>query len=148
MVQAHTFLTQPGYWLAEGTFYDPRGQALPITGSATVTHDEAHWLNHSEMTLQASPPVSFRNRYEIEPMEQGLEATIWETEHETLGLLIGTLVQIEDALILSYTAKGGHYSGTETLRQIDADHYQSWGVLWQGDQKISSWQARLTRTQS
>lgn len=142
---AHTFLLQEGDWSASGMYYDHRGYATPITGQACICHEEERWLNRSTMQLETDHPVSFENIYDIEPLEQGLEATIWETQHASLGLMMGTLVIVDDALIMSYSAEGGHYTGSETLRRIDDDHYQSWGVLWQGDQKISSWTARLER---
>lgn len=146
MGQEHTYLLKPGEWKASGTYFDHRGKATPISGHASVRHEEERWLNRSVMELQAESPVSFENLYDIEPMDAGMETTIWETEHASLGLMMGTLVRIDDVLMLSYSAEGGHYSGTETLRQLDADTYQSWGVLWQGDQKVSSWSARLERT--
>lgn len=143
----HTFLLQEGRWQAKGTYFDHRGQATPISGQSIVIHQEEGWINSSVMELAANPPVSFENVYEIEPMEAGLETTIWETEHASLGLMMGTLVVIDDALIMSYVAEGGHYTGNETLYRVDANRYQNWGVLWQGDQKISSWSATLERIQ-
>ena len=89
--------------------------------------------------------MSFCNLYEIEPLNQGLETTIWETQHARLGLIIGNLVVLDETIIMSYTAEGGHFSGTESLYQLDADRYKSWGVMWQGDQKVSSWQASVIR---
>ncbi|MEZ0372629.1 MAG: hypothetical protein ACAI44_26295, partial [Candidatus Sericytochromatia bacterium] len=141
----HTFLLKEGQWRATGTYYDHKGQATAISGHASISHQEDGWINRSAMKLEAEPPVAFENVYEIEPLDAGMETTIWETEHAMLGLMMGTLVVVEDALIMSYAAEGGNYTGTETLRRIDADHYQSWGVLWQGDQKISSWSANLER---
>lgn len=144
-MSGHSYILQEGKWLASGSLYDPHGNPAPIEGHSLTLHKEDVWLNESEMRMEGPKPVTFNTTYEIEPMSVGMESTIWETQHATLGLLVGTLVIIEDALIMSYSAEGGHYSGTEILRQIDEDHYQSWGVLWQGDQKISSWQAALER---
>lgn len=146
--QTHTFLLQEGDWSASGTYFDHKGQATPITGRASIRHEEERWLNRSTMQLENDKPVAFENLYDIEPLEQGLESTIWETQHASLGLMMGTLVVVDDALIMSYTAEGGHYSGSETLRKIDEGRYQSWGVLWQGDQKISSWTAQLERIEA
>lgn len=143
----HTFILQEGQWAASGTLSDPNGRVQSIFGTAVVKHEEERWLNQSEMQLVGNASVSFSNCYEIEPFVSGMETTIWETEHPGLGLVIGTLVVVDSAIILSYTAQGGHYTGTEIFSQLDADHYQSWGVLWQGDQKVSSWQAQLKRTQ-
>ena len=141
----HTFLLQAGQWKAEGTFYDHRGVAIPIQGTALVTHEEERWLNQSQMQLLTHPPLDFATLYDIEPMDANMESTIWETQHASLGLMMGTLVVIEDCIIMSYAAEGGNYSGTETLRKIDDQTYQSWGVLWQGDQKVSSWTAKLNQ---
>lgn len=141
----HTFLLQEGQWKASGTYYDHKGQATPIHGNAIIQHSEEGWINRSTMQLATEKSVSFENLYEIEPLEAGLEATIWETQHAALGLMTGTLVVVGDALIMSYAAEGGHYTGNETLHKIDDTHYESWGVLWQGDQKISSWTAKMER---
>lgn len=144
----HTFLLQAGHWQATGTFYDHRGRAIPIQGTADVSHEEERWLNHSQMQLLTQPPLSFTTLYDIEPMEANMESTIWETQHASLGLMMGTLVVIEDCIIMSYAAEGGNYTGTETIRKIDEQTYQSWGVLWLGDQKVSSWTAKLERIQT
>lgn len=147
-MSAHSYILKEGKWHAQGTLYDPYGKATPIQGHSVTRHKEDVWLNESEMSMQSEKPISFSTLYEIEPMSANMESTIWETDHASLGLLVGTLVIIEDALVMSYSAEGGHYSGTEILRQIDENHYQSWGVLWQGDQKISSWQANLERVET
>lgn len=144
----HTFLLKEGQWRATGTYFDHRGQTTPITGRSVVRHTEDGWISRSEMELASQPPVRFENTYEIEPLEAGMETTIWETEHASLGLMMGTLAVVDEALILSYVAEGGHYTGNETLQRLDADHYRSWGVLWQGDQKISSWSATLERIEA
>jgi len=144
-IKQHSFILQEGQWEAVGTVSDPAGQVKSIAGTAVVKHEEERWLNQSEMRMTAEPAVAFSNCYEIEPLAPGMETTIWETNHPGLGLVIGTLVIIDTAIVLSYTAQGGHYHGTEIFAQEDADHYQSWGVLWQGDQKVSSWQAQLKR---
>lgn len=144
-MSTHTYLLQEGQWQASGIYYDHRGHAMPISGLSIITHEEESWFNHCQMQLETTPPIGFSNLYDIEPLDPGMETTIWETEHASLGLIMGTLVVINDVLIMSYMAEGGYYSGTETLRQVDADHYQNWGVLWQGDQKVSSWSASLVR---
>lgn len=141
----HTYLLEEGLWQVKGYFADSRAQRLPISGEVKVWHEEECWFNRSEMMLNQDPKMSFCNLYEIEPLNTGLESTIWETQHARLGLIIGTLVILDDAMIMSYTAEGGHFSGTETLYQEAADRYKSWGVMWQGDQKISSWQAQVIR---
>ena len=143
----HTFLLQEGQWTASGTLSDPNGRVSSIVGTAVVKHTEENWLNQSNMQLAGDASITFSNCYEIEPLIAGMETTIWETEHPGLGLVIGTLAIVDTAIILSYTAPGGYYSGTEIFSQLDAENYQSWGVLWQGDQKVSSWQAQLTKAQ-
>ncbi|MGV3525961.1 MAG: hypothetical protein ACO1RX_17190 [Candidatus Sericytochromatia bacterium] len=148
MQTSHTYLLQPGTWRVTGTYYDAHGRAFGIVGESRIEHHEEQWLNQNEMSLTVLPPLSFCNLYEIEPMEQGLDTTIWETHHARLGLLMGTLAVVGDALIMSYTAVAGQYAGNETLAQQDANHYRSWGVLWEGDQKISSWTASLERLNS
>ena len=144
----HTFLLKEGQWKATGTYFDHKGQSNAISGHAIIQHSEEGWINRSTMQLASEPAVSFENIYEIEPMEAGMETTIWETQHAALGLMTGTLVVVGDALIMSYAAEGGHYTGNETLRRVDDTHYQSWGVLWQGDQKISSWTADMERIEN
>lgn len=111
----HSFILQEGQWLAKGTLFDPSGKAFPISGSAVIRHEEERWLNQSEMKMTSQPSVTFSNCYEIEPLAAGMETTIWETEHPSLGLVIGTLAVVGQAIILSYTAQGGHYTGTEIL---------------------------------
>ncbi len=146
METSHTYILQPGEWNVTGNFYDAHGSRFKITGDVDITHSEEQWINDSRMVLHtADGPLKFGNIYEIEPALKGLESTIWETQHNALGLLIGTLLIMEDCLIMSYTAEGGHYTGSETLIYNTDDLYQSFGVMWQGDQKISSWRARVER---
>ena len=146
METSHTYILQPGNWSVAGNFYDANGMRLKITGDVGITHSEEEWANDSRMVLHTPDgPLKFGNVYEIEPVLKGLESTIWETQHGALGLLIGTLLIMEDCLIMSYTAEGGHYAGSETLIYVNDDLYQSYGVMWQGDQKISSWRARVER---
>lgn len=145
METAHTYILRPGQWKVKGNFYDANGRLMPITGDVGVTHTEEQWNNQSQMTLHTPAPVHFGNLYEIEPVLPGMESTIWETQHATLGLLIGTLLIMEDCLIMSYIAEGGLYMGSETLLYVQDDRYRSFGVMWQGDQKISSWCADVHR---
>ena len=145
MHTAHTYILKPGQWKVKGNFYDANGRSMPITGNVGITHTDEQWINDSQMTLHTPGPLNFGNIYEIEPALPGVESTIWETEHNALGLIIGTLLIMEDCLIMSYTAEGGLYIGSETLLYVNDDTYRSFGVMWQGDQKISSWCADVNR---
>lgn len=148
MSVSHTYILKPGQWKVVGNFYDAHGRSMPITGDVSITHTDEQWLNNSQMTLHTPAPLKFANLYDIEPALPGVESTIWETEHNALGLLIGTLLIMEDCLIMSYTAEGGLYIGSETLLYMNDDRYRSFGVMWQGDQKISSWCAEVERTRA
>jgi len=142
----HTFLFQEGFWSARGYYFDDMDRALPLTGMARITHLEGLWINEGEMEMNAGDkPIKIYTRYEIIPFREGRNQTTWESLNPDLGTLLGQFVVVDDAIISTCHAKSGGYTGAEFLLKISNTHYQNRGVLFKGNDKLSSWSVDLRK---
>jgi hypothetical protein len=62
-----------------------------------------------------------------------------------LGKLNGRFTVVNDTIISQYQSEDRKYSGTEILLFIDDDQYENWGVVYEDDRKMSSWEVMLER---
>ena len=144
----HTFILQEGKWQATGHYFDDQGKAIPIEGSARITHLKQFWLNESRMKLLLEDkPVGIVNDYEITPFEAGSDTTTWKCFNPSLGHLYGKFVIVGDSILSICDSKEGTYTATEYLVKITDDHYKNRGAFFRGDQKVSSWEIELKHVQ-
>jgi len=143
----HTFLFQEGFWAARGYYFDDVDRMLPLAGTTRITHLEGLWINEGEMEISAGDkPIKIYNRYEIIPFREGRNQTTWESLNPDLGTLIGQFAIVDDAFLSTCHTKSGSYTGTEFLLKISDIHYQNRGVLFKGNDKLSSWSVDLRKT--
>lgn len=144
----HTFILEEGKWLATGHYFDNEGKAIPIEGSARITHLQQFWLNESRMKLLLEDqPIGIVNDYEITPFERGRESTDWKSSNPSLGHFYGKFVIVGDSILSICASKDGTYRATEYLLKVADDHYRNRGAFFRGDVKVSSWEVELKREQ-
>jgi hypothetical protein len=142
----HTFLFQEGFWSARGYYFDDMNQALTLEGITRITHLEDLWINEGEMEINTGDkPIKIYNRYEIVPFREGKKQTVWESTNPDLGRLLGQFVIVDDAILSTCRAKSGVYAGAEFLLKISNAHYQNRGVLFKGNDILSSWRVDLRK---
>ncbi len=144
----HTFILQEGKWQATGHYFDDQGKAIPIEGSARITHLKQFWLNESRMKLFIGDnPVGIVNDYEITPFEGGKESTEWISSNPSLGRLYGQFVIVGDSILSICKSMDGTYRATEYFLKVTDDHYRNRGAFFKEDMKVSSWEVELRRVQ-
>ena len=85
------------------------------------------------------------NRYQIKPFEDDKDYTTWVSDNPDLGKLNGNFIIVNDIIISQFRSENSKYSGSEMLLFIDDDQYQNWGTLFNGSDKMSSWEVMLER---
>jgi hypothetical protein len=142
---AHTFLFEPAVWIASGTFWRGDGEPLEALGRTEIAHREQCWLLSGTLKVLGAPPVEFVHAYLIEPPAAGGSTMKWTFETETFGKLAGLYAVIGSSIVSMFGCDTSGYRGTEQLRQIDAGHYATVGLLLQNEKIVYSWQMQLTR---
>ncbi|HEY4706176.1 MAG TPA: hypothetical protein VII64_01870 [Thermodesulfobacteriota bacterium] len=138
----HTFLMEEGYWMATGEFFDQFGEAIPVEGSARVTHGKEFWRSQGVMRLNGQ---EIENNYEIRPFEEGKDYTGWTATNPALGKLTGLFVIVDDSIISTISSEDGQISGIEYMVRVSDYHYRSRGFIFRNGEKVSSWAAELVR---
>jgi len=143
---AHTFLFEPGTWIAEGHFWSSDGREARVQGRTQIAHRPECWLLSGTMRVECSPPVEFVNAYSIEPPKGPHDITLkWTSDNPALGRLRGTFSAIGPSILSVYHCEGAGYFGAEHLAQVDRNRYEATGVLLLEDRRVSSWRVVLTR---
>lgn len=145
---AHTFLFEPGDWLAEGTSFDDAGAPVAVTGRTRVTHEPGGWRNAGVLRLETDPPEEFANTYTFAPLAPGAAATTWSSANPALGRLTGALAAVADAILMTGATADSRFTVCESLRMIDATTYEDRGALFADGELVSSWAVRLTKVLS
>ena len=141
----HTYLFKAGLWHAEGKYIDEGGRMHPVEGESRITHRNALWYNENEMKISGSQDIAFSNYYEIVPFHDGRDVTFWTSENDALGKLSGQFVLVGDTILSLYRSENAQYSGAEYLLRVSEINYRTWGTLFSGRDKLSSWTMRLKR---
>jgi len=141
----HTFLFEPGVWISRGTFWRADGEPLEAQGRTEIAHHPECWLLAGTLKVLGSPPVEFVNAYSISPPGRDGTTMRWTAENATLGKLSGTFSVVGSSILCVYTCTASGYHGAEYLGQLDANRYQTSGVLLLNDRRLSSWQLELFR---
>ncbi|HYA15259.1 MAG TPA: hypothetical protein VEF33_13065 [Syntrophales bacterium] len=131
----------------QGHYFDDTDRALPLEGMTRIMHLEAMWINEGEMEIKAADkPIKIYNRYEIVPFREGRHITTWESLNPDLGILQGRFVIVGDTIISTCRSENGDYAGTEIMLNVSDMHYKNRGVLFKGNDKLSSWSVDLRKT--
>jgi len=145
MSNGHTFLFQEGPWEARGYYSDQEAGRYPVRGEVRITHEKNIWISDGILLVLATPASKISNRYEIVPFKKGQDYTNWKSVNPTLGEFVGKFVVFDDSIISNYTSKNYEFSGSEFLLRVTGKHYWNRGVLFQGNQKLSSWALELRK---
>ena len=145
IANSHTFIIEPGRWLATGTFTGQSGDSSTVNGDSSVVHERRLWRNTARMRVAGEAPVDYTNVYEIVPFPHGSSWTSWTSHNASLGRLIGRFVLLEDTIMSIFESEDGAYHGAEAMLQTAADRYQSRGALLRGGVLVSNWSVELVR---
>jgi hypothetical protein len=141
----HTFIVQPGRWRAEGKFIDGTGLEIAAAGEAVVEHADERWLNRSSFSLEDEAHTNVANAYEIVPLADGAAATTFRSVNPALGVLVGQLALIDEVILMTFADASGEVHGSESLARLEQDRYRDVGMMFHGDQLVSSWRFLLQR---
>lgn len=141
----HTFLFEQGKWIASGVYYDEHNNEIQIEGQTVITHGGTYWVNDGYMKLLLSEPIEYLNRYEIVPFVGDSWITSWQSDNPALGRLKGVFTIVKDSIISKYESEDKRYSGCEYLLKIDDKTYENRGVVFKGNDQLSSWAVQLKR---
>lgn len=136
---------EPGRWIAEGTFQDEKGHAVRATGTNVVVHGMKEWVLSGTMKVEAPRAPTVENTYRIAPFRDGMPSTRWRSESSVLGTLEGSFVVVSDVILSHFRSPKGVYGGVESLRRLDASHYEARGMMLKLDVVVSSWSVLLSR---
>jgi hypothetical protein len=141
----HTYLLQDGYWKAEGTFTDSKGESLPASGSTIVEHENDSWTVNGVITLGDDADQVIRNHYQVAPFRGRSRSTTFSSVNPKLGHLLGLFAVTEDSIISRFISEDGEYSGVETMTLEEDGSYTARGALFHRDKLENSWILRLTK---
>jgi hypothetical protein len=141
----HTWLFEPGQWIAEGLFWE-RGEAERRgRGYSIIRHESDSWAIEGEMEILADPIVRFRNLYQITPPKHEARVVPWQSKNADIGRLTGMFVVVGASIMSLFQSADRVYLGSECLTQLDAKHYQACGLFRSNDAAISTWSMTLSR---
>jgi hypothetical protein len=141
----HTWLFEPGTWLAEGRFWENGELEREGRGSSIVRHGSTGWEIEGTMTILGDPPVEFRNTYKVPVPPAGSRIVPWESQNPALGTLIGTFFIADDAIISLFRSADRKFLGSEQLTYLAADRYQAHGLFLAEGAIVSAWAMILVR---
>lgn len=142
----HTFLLDEGEWDAHGHYWSDLGVEFVVEGHTSITHGRMHWASDGFMRLVLPDPVEFRNRYEIEPFQPGVDWTSWVSHDPAVGTLRGTFMLVDDCILSSYSSDDGCHTGTEAIVRVEECLYHARGFAFASGRKLSSWSVVLHRS--
>ena len=141
----HQFLLEPGAWLASGHFWDANNMPSEAVGEAVIVHDGAGWVHDDVLRVDSDPPLVWRNRYNVKPLEPGERTTTWISDNPDIGPLYGTLMFMGNVIVSIFTSADGEYTGTEYLTLEPDGRYVAQGALQKNSRVALSWKTTLTR---
>lgn len=143
---AHAYLTEPGEWVAEGSFWDESGSRHRASGVSRVIHGAAEWEIDSSLHVDGGP--SFANQYRLSPLAADQWQTTWESQNEALGAMLGEFILLAETIVSRFTTPGGTARGFETLGRLADGEYRSAGALYVDGRLLSCWEMTLRRSSS
>lgn len=138
----HTFLHQPGEWLATGRFLDAQGNSVVVTGGSRIQHSDEVWTNSSWMHIEDGPTI--RMTYEVQPFKDRL-VTPWTSVNSALGRFLGSFTVVGDAILNSGATHDGMHSVVEFMLLDTPEKYTNRGALLRSGMLVSAWELDLTR---
>jgi hypothetical protein len=141
----HTWLFEPGQWIAEGLFWEGGEAERRGRGYSIIRHGSDSWAIEGEMEILADPIVRFRNLYEITPPKDGARVVPWQSENPGIGKLTGTFAVVGASIMSLFQSENRFYVGSECLTQLDPARYEACGLFRSEHAIVSTWSMRLTR---
>ena len=141
---AHTFLFEEGVWEVSGQTIDEDGEVRESPGDARIVHWPGVWLIETKLT-GVDESESSESSLEVVPATDDTDHTSWTAFDSRTGKQHGHFVFVNDTILSIFECSEGAHRGTEVLRKLEDDVYESIGAHFDGDRKVASWTRRLTR---
>ncbi|MGE4554131.1 MAG: hypothetical protein AB7D57_13555 [Desulfovibrionaceae bacterium] len=141
----HTFLLEPGRWVASGLHIDALGTPRPLSGATDVRHEADGWRISGFLPLDERAGSVGGNCCRVVPLAGDGAETCWRAE-TILGRLSGILLLVKDSILSTGQSEDGTWVVSEWLQRIDADRYVNRGVLLRRGERQFSWAVELERS--
>lgn len=141
----HTFLVEPGHWLARGEFNAGSGDARPVAGEARIEHHRQIWQYSTVMRIDAESPLEWRNVCEVVPFPGGSRWTSWSASNPRLGPLAGRFVLVGDTILSIFQSLDGACHGCESMVFENPVTYRCRGTALRGGIPLACWSVALER---
>jgi len=139
----HTFLIEPGHWLARGEFMTGSAEARAVEGEARIEHHRRIWHNAAVMTVHTEPPLEFRDLCEIVPFPRGSIWTSWSSSNPVLGPLAGRFVLVGDTILSLFQSLDGACQGCGSMVFENPVTYRCRGTVLRGGLPLARWSVVL-----
>jgi hypothetical protein len=143
--QRHTWLFEPGTWMAAGRFWQNGEQEREGRGSSIVRHTSAGWEIEGTLTILSEPPVEFRNTYEIPVPRAGSRIVPWRSHNPALGALTGVFFITDETIMSSFQSSDGRCVGSEHMAYLAPHRYHARGLFLAAGTVVSAWSMGLVR---
>jgi hypothetical protein len=98
------------------------------------------------MRILLKDPTEFHSDYDVIPFLPDRDYTTWQSLNPAIGKLLGKFIVVDDSIFSFFQSEDARFTGTEYLLKVDDTTYRNRGVLFEADQKGSSWFAELRKT--
>ncbi|KAA3618099.1 MAG: hypothetical protein DWQ05_08635 [Calditrichaeota bacterium] len=141
----HTLILNPGEWHAEGRFINENEVSIPAEGTIRILHEFDAWRYESEIRIHNDQEPDIKNKYIIQPWQEGSEFLNWSAANTLMGNLRGKFLLVAETIISQFYSEEGDYVGSEVMLMQNDKSYYSRGITFVGDHKLSSWGLNLTQ---
>jgi hypothetical protein len=141
----HTWLFEPGLWVATGHFWEGGRVERDGRGTSLVRHTDTEWEIEGEMEILGDAPVRFQNRYRIEPPRSPGDIIRWRSNNPAVGSLIGVFAVAGETILSFFQSENKEQGGSETLTQLAPSRYRASGIFLSSGAVVSTWSMELVR---
>ena len=141
----HTWLFEPGTWSAAGRFWDQGEFEREGRGSSIVRHKGTMWEIEGSMEILGEPPLRFQNTYRIAAPRRDARIVPWQSQNPSIGTLTGVFFVADETIMSSFQSPDGQFVGSEHMRQLAPERYQSRGLFLASGAVVSAWSMELVR---
>jgi hypothetical protein len=143
-VSAHTYLFEEGVWDVSGVTTTGTGPR-ETTGETRVVHWPGVWLVEQKLRGATDDDTEVETSIEATPLADDADHTTWTAFSSVLGKQTGHFVVIDDTILSVFECADDGPRGTEVLRQLDDETYESIGALFAGTKRVATWSLQLAR---
>jgi hypothetical protein len=121
------------------------GGRRETTGEVRVVHWPGVWLIESKLAFAMGAGGEVETSVEVTPLADDADHTTWTAFSSVLGKHRGHFVVFDETILSSFESSEPERRGTDVLRRIDENTYESVGALFEGARRVASWALQMTR---